>query len=152
MALEALSSNELLNFIIYETISATPYSSQDHSSETSTFLLETSLKPSQEQDGATLMESTRTLTNRKLRHPAASESSNLKQNLAVQGRKKRKRKPRVCKNKEEAETQRMTHIAVERNRRKQMNDHLAVLRSLMPESYVQRVCVFSLTHRPKYCR
>nr|GMD97333.1 transcription factor bHLH71-like [Ipomoea batatas]GMD99179.1 transcription factor bHLH71-like [Ipomoea batatas] len=44
----------------------------------------------------------------------------------------------VCKNKEEAETQRMTHIAVERNRRKQMNEHLAVLRSLMPESYVQR--------------
>ncbi|KAI7752103.1 hypothetical protein M8C21_023114 [Ambrosia artemisiifolia] len=32
----------------------------------------------------------------------------------------------------------MTHIAVERNRRKQMNEHLAVLRSLMPESYVQR--------------
>ncbi|KAH6774075.1 basic helix-loop-helix DNA-binding superfamily protein [Perilla frutescens var. hirtella] len=57
---------------------------------------------------------------------------------AVQGRKKRRRRPKVCKNKEEAETQRMTHIAVERNRRKQMNEHLAVLRSLMPESYVQR--------------
>nr|GME00050.1 transcription factor bHLH71-like [Ipomoea batatas] len=54
------------------------------------------------------------------------------------GRKKRRRRPKVCKNKEEAETQRMTHIAVERNRRKQMNEHLAVLRSLMPESYVQR--------------
>jgi hypothetical protein len=33
----------------------------------------------------------------------------------------------------------MTHIAVERNRRKQMNEYLAVLRSLMPPSYVQRV-------------
>ncbi|KAL8520438.1 hypothetical protein ACS0TY_011095 [Phlomoides rotata] len=57
---------------------------------------------------------------------------------AESGRKKRRRRPKVCKNKEEAETQRMTHIAVERNRRKQMNEHLAVLRSLMPESYVQR--------------
>lgn len=150
MALEALTSNDLLNFFIYETISATPYSSQDHSPETSTFLLENSLKPPQDQDGETLMESTHTLTSRQLRHPASSESGNLKQNLAVQGRKKRKRKPRVCKNKEEAETQRMTHIAVERNRRKQMNEHLAVLRSLMPESYVQRVCVFSLKNRPKY--
>lgn len=33
----------------------------------------------------------------------------------------------------------MTHIAVERNRRRQMNDYLAVLRSLMPPSYAQRV-------------
>uniref|UniRef100_J3M0W3 BHLH domain-containing protein n=2 Tax=Oryza brachyantha TaxID=4533 RepID=J3M0W3_ORYBR len=32
----------------------------------------------------------------------------------------------------------MTHIAVERNRRRQMNEYLAVLRSLMPESYVHR--------------
>ncbi|CAL1409891.1 unnamed protein product [Linum trigynum] len=54
------------------------------------------------------------------------------------GSKKRRRKARVCKNKEEAETQRMTHIAVERNRRKLMNEHLALLRSLMPPSYVQR--------------
>ncbi|KAG6479074.1 transcription factor bHLH94-like [Zingiber officinale] len=38
-----------------------------------------------------------------------------------------------------AETQRMIHIAVERNRRKQMNDYLAVLRSLMPPCYAQRV-------------
>ncbi|GAB2302749.1 hypothetical protein Dimus_036743 [Dionaea muscipula] len=58
--------------------------------------------------------------------------------LGVQGRKKKRRRPRFCKNKEEAETQRMTHIVVERNRRKQMNEHLAVLRSLMPESYAQR--------------
>lgn len=54
------------------------------------------------------------------------------------GRRKRRR-TRSTKNKEEIENQRMTHIAVERNRRKQMNDYLAVLRSLMPPSYVQRV-------------
>ncbi|KAL2893131.1 Transcription factor bHLH96 [Bienertia sinuspersici] len=51
---------------------------------------------------------------------------------------RRKRRRRSCKNKEEVEQQRMTHIAVERNRRKQMNDYLAVIRSLMPSSYVQR--------------
>lgn len=60
--------------------------------------------------------------------------------ISAQGRKKRRRKTRICKNKEVAESQRMIHIAVERNRRKQMNEHLAVLRSLMPEAYVQRVC------------
>ncbi|URE05153.1 Helix-loop-helix DNA-binding domain [Musa troglodytarum] len=32
----------------------------------------------------------------------------------------------------------MTHIAVERNRRRLMNCHLATLRSLMPPSFVQR--------------
>ncbi|KAK3211232.1 hypothetical protein Dsin_015938 [Dipteronia sinensis] len=55
----------------------------------------------------------------------------------VASRRKRRR-TRTTKNKEEVEKQRMTHIAVERNRRKQMNDYLAVLRSLMPPSYVQR--------------
>lgn len=34
---------------------------------------------------------------------------------------------------------RMSHIVVERNRRKQMNHHLSVLRSLMPCFYVKRV-------------
>lgn len=53
--------------------------------------------------------------------------------------KRKRRRTRTCKNKEEVENQRMTHIAVERNRRKQMNEYLAVLRSLMPPSYVQRV-------------
>lgn len=58
-------------------------------------------------------------------------------------REKRKRKrTRPVKNKEDVENQRMTHIAVERNRRRQMNDHLSVLRSLMPSSYIQRVCTF----------
>lgn len=55
-----------------------------------------------------------------------------------QAKNKRKR-PRTIKTSEEVESQRMTHIAVERNRRKQMNEHLRVLRSLMPGSYVQRV-------------
>ncbi|KAK8693674.1 hypothetical protein V6N13_071246 [Hibiscus sabdariffa] len=52
-------------------------------------------------------------------------------------RRKRKRK-KVAKNKEEVESQRMTHIAVERNRRRQMNDYLSSLRSLMPPYYIQR--------------
>ncbi|CAL9091658.1 unnamed protein product [Musa textilis] len=53
------------------------------------------------------------------------------------GRRKRRRTKRL-KNEEEVENQRMTHIAVERNRRKQMNEYLAVLRSLMPASHSQR--------------
>ncbi|XP_048553279.1 transcription factor bHLH94-like [Triticum urartu] len=56
----------------------------------------------------------------------------------AQGRRKRRRRARSCKNREDAESQRMTHIAVERNRRRQMNEYLAVLRSLMPESYAHR--------------
>ncbi|XP_052196999.1 transcription factor bHLH94-like [Diospyros lotus] len=50
----------------------------------------------------------------------------------------KRRRPKSRKNKEQIENQRMTHIAVERNRRKQMNEYLSVLRSLMPDSYVQR--------------
>ncbi|KAM3370047.1 hypothetical protein ACQJBY_017738 [Aegilops geniculata] len=56
----------------------------------------------------------------------------------AQGRRKRRRRARSCKNREDAESQRMTHIAVERNRRRQMNEYLAALRSLMPESYAHR--------------
>nr|GME01119.1 transcription factor FAMA-like isoform X1 [Ipomoea batatas] len=55
----------------------------------------------------------------------------------AEGNKGKRKRPRVKTN-EEVESQRMTHIAVERNRRKQMNEHLRVLRSLMPGSYVQR--------------
>lgn len=54
------------------------------------------------------------------------------------GRPGRRRRGRTQKNKEELENQRMTHITVERNRRKQMNEYLSILRSLMPHSYVQR--------------
>lgn len=50
----------------------------------------------------------------------------------------RRRRTRTKKNNEEIENQRITHIAVERNRRKQMNDYLSILRSLMPQSFVQR--------------
>ncbi|KAL6291624.1 hypothetical protein ACE6H2_009134 [Prunus campanulata] len=39
---------------------------------------------------------------------------------------------------EDGQQTRMSHITVERNRRKQMNDHLSVLRSLMPCFYVKR--------------
>ncbi|KAJ4874920.1 Transcription factor bHLH96 [Raphanus sativus] len=58
--------------------------------------------------------------------------------VATGGERKKRRRTRSSKNKEEIENQRMTHIAVERNRRKQMNEYLAVLRSLMPPSYSQR--------------
>ncbi|XP_062210160.1 transcription factor bHLH96-like [Phragmites australis] len=54
------------------------------------------------------------------------------------GMRKKRRRTKVVKNKEEIESQRMTHIAVERNRRRQMNEYLAVLRSLMPPSYAHR--------------
>ncbi|CAN6210992.1 unnamed protein product [Urochloa humidicola] len=52
--------------------------------------------------------------------------------------RRKRRRTRPAKNKEEVESQRMTHIAVERNRRKQMNEYLAALRSLMPPAYAQR--------------
>ncbi|GAA0165278.1 DNA-binding transcription factor [Lithospermum erythrorhizon] len=39
---------------------------------------------------------------------------------------------------QDAEQNRVSHITVERNRRKQMNEHLTVLRSLMPCFYVKR--------------
>lgn len=68
---------------------------------------------------------------------ASFSTSNCTPDQPPQSKPKRKRS-RACKNSEEVESQRMTHIAVERNRRKQMNEHLRVLRSLMPGSYVQR--------------
>ncbi|OIW10668.1 hypothetical protein TanjilG_16040 [Lupinus angustifolius] len=128
MALETLPSNEFSNFTIYDTISATPFRSYD-SSEAS-FLLGENIVDYHEHDPDAF--SNYALGTQK------RQSGEPRQNFAAQGRKKRRRKPRVCKNKEEAEAQRMSHITVERNRRKQMNEHLAVLRSLMPESYVQR--------------
>ncbi|KAF7843804.1 transcription factor bHLH67-like [Senna tora] len=61
------------------------------------------------------------------------------ENCSIREPKRRKRKrTRPTKNKEEVENQRRTHIAVERNRRRQMNDHLSVLKTLMPPSYIQR--------------
>ncbi|KAK8572395.1 hypothetical protein V6N13_047993 [Hibiscus sabdariffa] len=58
--------------------------------------------------------------------------------MAATNNRRKRRRTRSSKNKEELENQRMTHITVERNRRKQMNEYLAVLKSLMPSSYVQR--------------
>ncbi|CAN6990507.1 hypothetical protein IGI04_002969 [Brassica rapa subsp. trilocularis] len=59
-------------------------------------------------------------------------------NVTTKEVKSKRKRARTSKTSEEVESQRMTHIAVERNRRKQMNEHLRVLRSLMPGSYVQR--------------
>nr|BCH47630.1 transcription factor FAMA [Callitriche palustris] len=63
---------------------------------------------------------------------------NADKNPVTEGIKNKRKRPRTIKTSEEVESQRMTHIAVERNRRKQMNEHLRMLRSLMPSSYVQR--------------
>ncbi|MCD7447441.1 hypothetical protein HAX54_029707 [Datura stramonium] len=148
MALEALSSNELLNFIIYDTISSNNNLDENnnallfdhhHDNNNNAYLL----KP---QEFGSTHEQQYSPAASVLPPPETSSRSREKNNLSVAaaaqggggGRKKRRRRPKICKNKEEAENQRMTHIAVERNRRKQMNEHLAVLRSLMPESYVQR--------------
>ncbi|CAH9069935.1 unnamed protein product [Cuscuta europaea] len=52
--------------------------------------------------------------------------------------------PRNCKRRKTAlfednqQQPRASHVNVERNRRKQMNEHLSVLRSLMPSVYVKR--------------
>lgn len=72
-----------------------------------------------------------------------SGATNLENSTLLKAKSKRKR-GRASKTREEVERQRMTHIAVERNRRMQMNHHLQILRSLMPNSYVQRVLESSL--------
>ncbi|XP_023533679.1 transcription factor bHLH71-like [Cucurbita pepo subsp. pepo] len=139
MSIDALSSNDLFNLIIYDAISPTPNTSHGvcDSSETTFFSDEKGLKHQDHHQHGTLEHRPKPNLARK-RHPNEAESSNWGAVGLQQGKKKRKRKPKACKNKEEAETQRMTHIAVERNRRKLMSEHLSVLRSLMPESYVQR--------------
>lgn len=83
----------------------------------------------------------------KQKHPSSVENKDSKQTLYLKyppsSRERRKRKrTRPAKNKEEVESQRMTHIEVERNRRRLMNDHLNVLKALMPTSYIQRVMKF----------
>ncbi|XP_010469002.1 PREDICTED: transcription factor bHLH67-like [Camelina sativa] len=60
----------------------------------------------------------------------------LPQEMAREKRRRRKTKP--SKNIEEIEHQRVNHIAVERNRRRQMNEHISSLRALLPPSYIQR--------------
>jgi len=56
-------------------------------------------------------------------------------------RKSAKRRRKKKRDEEVIEKQRTTHIAVERNRRKQMNHYLSLLRSFMAPSYSQRVCL-----------
>lgn len=46
---------------------------------------------------------------------------------------------------EDGAVNKTSHITVERNRRKQMNEHIAVLRSLMPCFYVKRVTTLTAT-------
>ncbi|CAI0556672.1 unnamed protein product [Linum tenue] len=122
MAPPSISNNDLFNYIvIYDTISATPSTAAATPQYDSSFFFcppPTAPPPPSPPPPP----------------PAATKPAR----GGGGGSKKRRRKARVCKNKEEAETQRMTHIAVERNRRKLMNEHLALLRSLMPLSYVQR--------------
>ncbi|EFJ28194.1 hypothetical protein SELMODRAFT_451148 [Selaginella moellendorffii] len=69
---------------------------------------------------------------------ASRSSSVLEATTTRTSNKPKRKRSRPCKSSEEVESQRMTHIAVERNRRRQMNEHLRVLRALMPGSYVQR--------------
>lgn len=127
MASEAISTNEIFESIVYDTISADQ-----------TFLPENNLIKKHQELGGGASDSSSCMMRRCGEVVLASAASKKRQNASVQGRKKRLRRPKVCKNKEEAETQRMNHIVVERNRRKQMNQLLDVLRSLMPKSYVQR--------------
>lgn len=54
-------------------------------------------------------------------------------------KKRRRRRTRSEQRIEEKENQRMNHIAVERNRRRQMNHFLSILKVMMPLSYSQRV-------------
>lgn len=76
----------------------------------------------------------------KITHPQArAKQTHLSKSPPITRERRKRKRTKPIKNKEEVESQRMTHIAVERNRRRQMNDHLNTLRSLMPSSYVQRV-------------
>lgn len=70
--------------------------------------------------------------------PEAAQMTVEKGQVVAVGGQRKRRRTRSSKNKEEMENQRMTHIEVERNRRKQMNEYLGIIRSLMPELYVQR--------------
>ncbi|URD83479.1 Helix-loop-helix DNA-binding domain [Musa troglodytarum] len=133
MTLEALASAELSSFLIYDTIAASPLLHHADPSSSSSFLFHGA-------GGEDAVGSPGSRPSRSgLVGGAPVAKGEPRPAAAAAGQRKRKRRRmRTCKNKEEAENQRMTHIAVERNRRRQMNEHLAVLRSLMPESYIQR--------------
>ncbi|CAN6858753.1 unnamed protein product [Brassica oleracea] len=118
MTWEALSSNGLLNFVLSETLSATSFKSL------------VVLEPPPENDIIIAKNTVPVISHQ--------EPSSRQLPPASRGKKRKRRKPRVCKNEEEAENQRITHIAVERNRRRQMSQHLSVLRSLMPQPFAQK--------------
>ncbi|WOL09538.1 transcription factor bHLH96-like [Canna indica] len=124
MTLEALASAELPpSFLIYDTAATPPLHHADPSSSSSILF-----------DNAVGSSPCGFMSG----FPAGKGTPRPSLSAAAGHGKRKRRRTRTCKNKEEAENQRMTHIAVERNRRRQMNEHLAVLRSLMPESYIQR--------------
>lgn len=132
---ETLASNDLPTFLIYDTINATQALQNNYptSSNASILLNNADLEAGK----VTLLCAPPTNT------ILAGSTATATAQTAVQSRRKKRRRARTCKNKEDAESQRMTHIAVERNRRRQMNEYLAVLRSLMPDSYIQRVFTIS---------
>lgn len=134
MTLETLASNDLPTFLIYDTINASQALQHSYASPSNASILLGNAD--MEVDPVSLV----------CVPPASTMLSGGTTTAAAQtvgqNRRKRRRRARTCKNKEDAESQRMTHIAVERNRRRQMNEYLAVLRSLMPDSYIQRVMFF----------
>lgn len=151
MVLETLSSsNEFSNFIIYDTITAEASSGGGGYLENIVSVSHQQQQQHQQHDPAIACDNNcddavvMMKKNTRKRQCCSSEPETSGSKVQSNNKKRRRRKARVCKNKEEAETQRITHITVERNRRKQMNEHLAVLRSLMPETYVQRVWLFIL--------
>jgi hypothetical protein len=85
------------------------------------------------------------------------------QKHAAEGRHRRRRRTvptKDARNVEHVETQQLSHIAAERNRRRQMNQYFATLRGLMPRSYARRVrmlcarlsCLFdTLSVRTRTC-
>ncbi|GJN00310.1 hypothetical protein PR202_ga17732 [Eleusine coracana subsp. coracana] len=73
--------------------------------------------------------------------PSSSSARRPVQDAAVRRRRRRRRGtafPKEARNVDDAETQRLNHIVVERNRRRQVNQYLATLRGLMPRSYARR--------------
>ncbi|XP_062178814.1 transcription factor bHLH94-like [Phragmites australis] len=70
--------------------------------------------------------------------PVPSSARQPVQQAVVWRRRRKRTTAKAERNVEEAESQRLNHIAVERNRRRQMNEYLAALRALMPPSHGRR--------------
>ncbi len=78
---------------------------------------------------------------------SCSALQELETELETSPKSKRQKLAGLMNSSEEANPegqQKVSHITVERNRRKQMNEHLSVLRSLMPCFYVKRVSYSSI--------